>query len=135
MRTRFSKNGWGASVADISIPYYVVIGGRGYWRPSKKLRKLGFNDITCGIDGPDAWAMAISWNRRVAAALNGEEPAPNCAVASKREQAEAGRSYPGGSVGMAFQRYIRTDEWKKKKPGHTQQSLVARLVSYSRYVG
>ncbi len=117
MRSRCSPNGWGASVADISIKYYVVTGGRGYWRPSKKLRDLGFMDVTCGVDSPGAWEIAIRCNRRVAAALNGEEPAPNCAALATREQAEVARAYPSGSVGAAFQRYIRTDEWAKKGLG------------------
>lgn len=117
MRIRFSKSGWDASVADISIHYYVVIGSRGYWRPSKKLRKLGFKDVTCGVDGPGAWEIAIRWNQRAAAALKGEEPSPHGAEAQTREPAEAARSYPVGSVGDAFQRYIRTPEWRKKAQG------------------
>ena len=101
-------------MADISIQYYVVVGGRGYWRPSKKLRQLGFKDVTCGLDGPDAWEIAISWNRRATAALNGVEPSPNCGVAQTREHAEAVRFYPAGSVGNAFQRLIITEEWRNK---------------------
>ena len=104
MRIQFLKNGWGASVADIKIPYYVVIGGRGYWRPSKKLRAIGFKDITCGVDGPDAWETAIGWNRRASTALKGDESSPNGDMAETREQAEAARVYPVGSVGNAFQR-------------------------------
>lgn len=73
MRIRSLRHGWGASVADINIPYYVVIGGRGYWRPFKKLRVIGFKDITCGVDGRDAWQIAMRWNRRVEAALSGKD--------------------------------------------------------------
>ena len=101
-------------MADVSIQYYVVVKGRGYWRPSKKLRALGFQDITCGPDGPAAWEIAISWNRRVNAALNGQQSSPDCDVAQTREQAEAARFYPVGSVGNAFQRFILTEEWRVK---------------------
>ena len=73
--------GWGGSMGRVKIPYYVVIKGRGYWRPHPRMRALGFQIVRCGRDGPE------------------------------RDQAEAGRRYPAGSVGAAFQSYIRTPDW------------------------
>lgn len=99
-------------MASIEINFYVVIGGRGYWRPSKRLRKQGFKDVVCGPDGPAAWAIAQGWNRRVDEAAQGD---PTDALARRSpEAAEAARRYPVGSVGDGFTRYIRTEEWKKK---------------------
>jgi hypothetical protein len=100
-------------VGKIKIPYYRVIHGRGFWRPSKKLQRLGFQDIRCGEDGPTAWGIAYSWNKRVAATLRGDEPPPNAdGVKRTRELAEAVRKYPPRSVGAGFQAFIATDEWK-----------------------
>ena len=103
----------GGSVASIKIAYYVVIHGRGYWRPSRKLKKLGFQDVRCGEDGPAAWSIADTWNKRVAATLRGEQPPPIDITKLSKDEAEAVRRYPPRSVGAAFQAFIRTDEWKR----------------------
>lgn len=107
----------GKVVGNIKIDYYVVIAGRGYWRPSKKLRKLGFQDDPCGVDGPAAWATAYKWNRKVEEALLSQTTAPTSVIPVSPDQAEAARRYPPGSVGSGFQRYIVTEEWKKKGVG------------------
>jgi hypothetical protein len=97
----------------VKIPYYVVVKGRGYWRPHPRMRALGFCIVRCGADGPDAWALADEWNRRWQAVRRGDVPAPILSVDHlSSEQAEAARRYPAGSVGAAWQSYIRTDEWK-----------------------
>jgi hypothetical protein len=95
----------------VKIPYYVVIKGRGYWRPHPRMCALGFQIVRCGPDGPDAWALADEWNKRWQAVRKGEAgPLVNVDQLS-RDQAEAVRRYPPGSVGAAFQVYIRTHEW------------------------
>jgi hypothetical protein len=48
--------------------YYSVIGGRGYWQPGKRLRALGFCNVACGDDSPEARAIAEAMNRRATAA-------------------------------------------------------------------
>jgi hypothetical protein len=103
----------GGSVGNVKIPYYVVIHGRGYWRPSRKLKKLGFQDVRCGPEGPAAWSIAHTWNTRVAATLRGDQPPPFDVSRLSRDEAEAVRHYPPRSVGAAFQAFIRTDEWKR----------------------
>lgn len=40
------------------VPYYRVIRGRGYWKPSKEMQELGFRATPCGPDGPQARAKA-----------------------------------------------------------------------------
>jgi len=95
----------------IKIPYYTAIAGRGYWRPTRKMRALGFQIVRCGPDGPDAWALATEWNKRWQAVRKGEaQPLVNLDKLP-RDEAEAARRYPPGSVGAAFQVYIRTPEW------------------------
>lgn len=48
----------------VSIRYYRVIKGHGYWCPSPKMKSLGFAVVRCGPDGPDAHAVAAEWNER-----------------------------------------------------------------------
>ena len=95
----------------IKIPYYVVIKGRGYWRPHPRMRRFGFGLIRCGKDGSEAWAVADSWNQRWQAFRRGETPAPLDGARLSRDDAEAARRYPPGSIGAAFQTYLRTEEW------------------------
>lgn len=100
-----------ASVGSVKINYYIVINDRGYWRPSKKLRALGFEDVRCGPDGPSAWTIADTWNKRVEATLRGEQAPPIAGETLSRDEAEVVRRYPPRSVGAAFQSFIRTNEW------------------------
>ena len=49
-------------MGKVKIPYYVVVKGRGYWRPHPRMRRYGFQIVRCGADGPEAWALAADWN-------------------------------------------------------------------------
>lgn len=98
-------------MGKVKIPYYTVIAGRGYWRPSRKMRALGFQIIRCGSDGPEAWAIAAEWNGRWQTVRKGDAAPPLNLDQLSRDQAEAARRYPPGSIGAAFQVYIRTPEW------------------------
>src|SRR5258707_275468 len=51
-------------MARIKIAYYVVKKGRGYWQPTPPMKAQGFDSISCGPDGPDAWKIANDWNER-----------------------------------------------------------------------
>lgn len=95
----------------IKIPYYTAIAGRGYWRPTRTMRTLGFQIIRCGTDGPEAWALAAEWNKRWQAIREGDAPPLVNLEQLSRDLAEAARRYPPGSVGAAFQVYLRTREW------------------------
>jgi hypothetical protein len=101
-------------MTSIKIPYYVVVKGRGYWRPHPRMRDLGFQIIRCGPDGPDAWSIAADWNGRWQAVRRGDAPPPINLDDLSRDQAEAVRRYPPGSVGAAFQVYIKTPEWSAR---------------------
>jgi hypothetical protein len=91
------------------IPYYVVVKGKGYFRPNASMRALGFERVRCGKDGPSAWAIADVWARLWEQAKRGE-------FVSQCQQIASLKTYPSGSIGEAFQRFRRTAEWAKKAP-------------------
>jgi hypothetical protein len=69
-------------MGEVKIPYYTVRrNGRGFWEPRPHMRSLGFRSVPCGLDGPDAWAVAETWNRRWQAVRHGEAPSPAMASA------------------------------------------------------
>jgi hypothetical protein len=47
--------------------YYSRIGRMGHWQPGKRGRDLGFGNVACGPDGPEAIAIAENMNRRLRA--------------------------------------------------------------------
>jgi hypothetical protein len=101
-------------VGKVKIPYYVVIKGRGYWRTTPRMREAGFSTIRCGKDGPSAWTIAAQWNDRWQAVRRGAAPSHSGSVGLSRDRAEVARVYPQGSVGAAFQGYIKTPEWSAR---------------------
>lgn len=105
---------WKRAVGKVKIPYYIVIKGRGYWYPSRKMKALGFSIVRCGPDGVEAWKIAAEWNERWQAVRRGAVPAPVDTSKLSRDQAEIVRRYPPRSVGAAFQAYIKTAEWETR---------------------
>ena len=57
----------------MKIRYYSVRAGNGYWQPTPKMRRLGFEPIPCGPDGPTAWRIAEEANRRWQAVRGGAD--------------------------------------------------------------
>lgn len=91
-------------MGKVEIPYYVVKKGKyGYWQPTKPMRAAGFAAVRCGIDGPQAWAVAADWNERWQRHRSGKAQ-------------DAAPEFPAGSLGEAFNRYRATEEWTVKKP-------------------
>src|SRR5215471_6957169 len=103
----------GRAVGKVKLPYYVVVKGRGYWRPHPRMRPFGFEIVRCGPDGSEAWKIAEEWNRRWQAVRKGQAPLPLDTAKLTRIEAEAARRFPPGSVGAAWQSFIRTPEWSK----------------------
>jgi hypothetical protein len=105
-------------VGKVTIPYYVVRKARGYWLASPKMKLLGFNNVRCGPDGPEAWKTAELWNERWQRVRTGEGLSPseidrrNLSIDEIEELA----LYPEGSVGYAFKRYRRSETWRAKAP-------------------
>lgn len=107
----------------MKIPYYVVVKGRGYWQPTRKMRSLGFQTVRCGPDGPAAWKIASEWNARWQAARRGLAPLPVAGADGhlSPEMSEEMTFYPPGSLGEAFRRYRQTDEWRSAKKARTRE--------------
>lgn len=92
-------------MAGIKIRHNAVRKGKyGYWLPTPQMKRMGFQNVPCGIDGPDAWKIAREWEDRDQRARRGLEEAPS------------GQVYPPGSVGDGFTRFRRSQEWAKKPP-------------------
>jgi hypothetical protein len=106
-------------VGKLKIPYYSVRrNGRAFWEPRPHMRVLGFYSVPCGVDGPDAWAIAEQWNARWQAVKRGEAPSPAMVAGENLspERSEELTIYPLRSLGEAFRRYRRTNEWESKAP-------------------
>lgn len=93
-------------MAKIKLKHYVIRKGKhGYWLATPKMVEAGFQSISCGHDGPEAWAIAREWEERWQAHRKGIEP-----------DAVLCRRYPIDSVGDAFERYRRTASWRDRAP-------------------
>jgi hypothetical protein len=88
-------------VGKVTIPYYVVRKGRGYWLASPKMKLLGFNNVRCGPDGADAWKTAELWNERWQRVRKGETLSPS-EIDSRNlshDEIEELALYPEGGAG------------------------------------
>jgi hypothetical protein len=105
-------------VSDVKIRHYVVKHGKAFWQPTPKMKALGFGSVPCGADGPAAWARAEEWNRRWDQTRTGNAPSPAMASAQNLsfENSEGLTVYPTRSLGEAFRKYRRTEEWSRKAP-------------------
>ena len=72
------------------------------------MKSEGFSPVRCGLDGPQAWAVATVWNERWQRHRQG------------REQDELPK-WPAGSIGEAFERYKKLDEWQAKSEGTREE--------------
>lgn len=91
-------------MARIKLKHYAIRKGKyGYWLPTPKMIAAGFECISCGLDGPEAWAIAKEWEDRWQAHRRGAET-PRLHV------------WPKDSIGDAFTRYRRLQEWQRKPP-------------------
>jgi hypothetical protein len=114
-------------MGDVKIRYYVTRQRPsqtrwGYWEPCLARRskisgkieptlmaQLGFRHVSCGPDGPHAWAIAESWNRKWDLAFQAYRAGVPLDPLSTR-------AYPPDSLGEAFARYRTTNTWGKKAP-------------------
>jgi integrase len=98
--------------------YRVRRNRRAFWEPTPEMKAAGFQSVPLGQDGPQAFQLAEEWNRRWDAARRGEAPSPAMAVADNLspETAEELTTYPPRSIGEAFRKYRRTEEWSRKAP-------------------
>ena len=111
-------------MTSIKLKHYrVKRGGRGFWEPTGKMRALGFVSVPCGPNGPEAWAIAETWECRWQLTRRGEAPSPAMVTADNLspEQVEELTVYPPRSLGEAFRRYRRTNEWTQTKAPRTRE--------------
>lgn len=91
-------------MGKVIIPYYVVRerhGRRiGYWQPSRSMKNAGFRLVTCGEDGPAAWAIAQKY--------------ADAWRLSRQNTAKP--QHPTGSLADIFARYRATQAWQRKSP-------------------
>jgi len=90
-------------LGEIKLKHYVVRKGRGYWLVTPRMRAYGFENVRCGPDGPQAWAIAKEWEDRWQLARKGVDTSLR-------------KVFPKDSVGDAFERFRLTNEWSKKPP-------------------
>ncbi|MER9455509.1 hypothetical protein [Mesorhizobium sp. M0478] len=91
-------------MGKIKLKHYVIRKGKyGYWLPTPKMIEAGFECISCGIDGPEAWTIAREWEDRWQEFRKGGEPSRL-------------HVWPKDSIGDAFARYRRMDAWRRKPP-------------------
>lgn len=89
-------------MGSIKIPNYrVKPNGRGYWEPTAKMREAGFLPLSCGPDGPAAWAKAKKADKAWQDFRKGIVP-------------ERKPAHIPGSIGEAWHRYVETHEFKVK---------------------
>ena len=105
-------------MSAVKIRHYTVKKGRGFWQPTATMKFHGFGNVPCGKDGPSAWALAEEWNRRWDMARTGAMPSPAMASAQNLSFANSEELtiYPPRSLGEAFRKYRKTNEWGRKAP-------------------
>src|SRR5262245_10286005 len=89
----------------VKIPYYITKAGRGFWNRTAAMKRAGFASVPCGRDGPEAWAIASTWNARWRDHRSGS-------VAPR---------WPAASLGEAFEKFRATDTWARKAPKTRQE--------------
>jgi hypothetical protein len=105
-------------MADVKIRHYAIKRGKGFWPPTPTMKAAGFGPVPCGPDGAGAWAIAEEWNRRWDQTRTGVAPSPAMASAQNLSFANSEEMtiYPPRSLGEAFRKYRRTEEWGRKAP-------------------
>lgn len=88
-------------MARIKIRYFVAKGGRAFWQPTKRMRRLGFESVPLGLDGPEAWARAHKLNEQWERTRKGEAPPPQYC-------------YAPHTLGSIFARYRQMHAWRNK---------------------
>jgi hypothetical protein len=82
----------------VKIPYYIVKSGRGFWNPTAAMKRAGFASVPCGPDGPEAWAVAATWNERW----------------RNYRRGGATPRWPARSLGEAFEKFRNTETFARK---------------------
>ena len=115
-----SVPGWGCYVAQgngsriVKIPYTSVRGGKRFFEPRGRMVEEGFQARPLGRDDEsarrEAWRLYEAW----ISVRDGAAPAPSSPATGPRtkEAVSHAKRYPRGSIGAAWQKWIRTVEWE-----------------------
>ncbi|WP_237480772.1 hypothetical protein [Lichenibacterium dinghuense] len=95
------------------IPYTSVRGGKRFFEPRGRMVAEGFRPRSLGPDDERARREAWRLYEDRMATRDGRAPAPEPAASGRasKEAVSLGRRYPRGSIGAAWQEWIRTEEW------------------------
>ena len=100
--------------SPIRIPYTSVRNGQRFFEPRGRMRQHGFRALALGKDDEQARRRAWSLYERWVAIRDRVESADD--APKTKAQASAGRIYPLGSIGEAWQIWIRSEEWARLSP-------------------
>ncbi len=98
------------------IPYTVVRDGHRYFQPRGRMLQHGFRPLPLGPDDEAARRKGMDLYEKWVKIRDGGIEVEMPAGPKTKDVVCAARSYPHGSVGEAWQRWIRTEEWAKMAP-------------------
>jgi hypothetical protein len=98
----------------VKVPYYVIrVRGNGerhgYWSPTKAMIAAGARLVSCGPDGPQAWAKAA------------QAYAEWKAAKKKQPEEPRGPKFKEGTVAAAFAEFRTTKAWLEDKKPRTKE--------------
>ncbi|MGI4765369.1 MAG: hypothetical protein ACRYGP_09950 [Janthinobacterium lividum] len=97
----------------MKIPYTSLRGGKRFFEPRGRMVEAGFRPKSLGLDDEaarrEAWRLYEDWMQT----RDGRAPAPAESASGRatKETISLGKRYPRGSIGAAWQEWIRTAEW------------------------
>src|SRR5215831_11730461 len=103
-------------MGDDTIRYFLFLSGRWRWRPTKAMRRFGFQLITMGRGGPELNSRGVpvpsTDDKARAIALNAEWDKVRAG-----EQPDPEKVYPRGSIGDGYLRAMKMREAERKARG------------------
>ena len=98
------------------MPYTRVIRGNRFFVPTPAMRRLGFVPLPLGPDNESARRRGLALYERWTVVRKSGEHIGGDGRKLSREEVCHNRTYPRGSIGEAWQKWIRSDEWANLAP-------------------
>lgn len=99
----------------VRIPYSSVRNGNRFFEPRGRMVRMGFRPQALGPDNEATRRRAMALYERWLAVRTGRASvAPTKGAKATREEACLAKRYPHGSIGEAWQTYVRGGEWARK---------------------
>ena len=96
----------------VRIPYTRVVRGNRFFEPNAAMRAAGFRPMPLGPDNEAARRRGLLLYEKWTAARIQPKQSEDGRKRSK-DEVSAAKEYPRGSIGEAWQKWIRSDEWSK----------------------